>query len=165
MFPDDGPGWTKEQFTDLRRLIEDRCRGEDAECRNWVGYGHRDKTPRSDCRFQAGGEWLYDFTWIQYSRKGEMLAMPLAIESEYHRDQREVVYELEKLMASRALVRAVVFQTPETATREMLEHHIRTSPIAADSDVYLFAFWDNAQKQYRTWRFEAWMDEAKLLSD
>ena len=117
----------------------------------WVGATGMDK--RDDMQRYAarhggtiGGEWLYDFTCLEYSDSECLKGIPLVAECEWGNEDH-INEDFEKLLLARADVRVMIFNGNHYKVRESIpshglrgfRKHIRKCKHTRAGDTYLFA--------------------------
>jgi len=97
------------------------------------------------------GEWLYDLTWLQYSRGNTLRRVPLVLECEWHLGGVEE--DFQKLVLARAEHRVMLYaryahETLGDGATWLLSHAKRLAS-GRKPDHYLFRAWNR-----ELWRFD-----------
>jgi len=95
------------------------------------------------------GEWLYDVSVLSRATDsgGEFLvsALEIAFESEWDKTFHEVLYDFQKLIVSRARLRALVCEAADLSTAEQyflrLAEHVNKYKDSAESDTYMLCIY------------------------
>lgn len=131
------PGWTRQVKCALIRLAH--------------GEGHR--AYASEVEGADGPEWLYDLTWLNYSREERVLKRAVVVlESEWSRDEKQVVWDFHKLLLARVDLRVMVFQArndescSKVITRlvGLVARHEQSQP----GDRYLLSGWRRDSRSF-----------------
>jgi hypothetical protein len=124
------PEWTKAVKTEIgllgERLGLEVCAGGVEKREGWCP------------------EWLFDLTW--YHGDGQVKSIPLVLESEWLRDDKDLRVDFEKLLVAKSKVKVFVFQT-KTAERMNDVHNRLISAIhkfqpSVPGEIYVFACLD-----------------------
>ena len=94
----------------------------------------------------AGGEWLYDLTWLDYSPEARFLKRTiLVLESEWDRDLAAIEEDFDNLLLARADLRVMVFQAKSAAEVQTVANRlvaiINACEQTESGDQYLLAGW------------------------
>ena len=113
----------------------------------------------------AESEWLYDVTWLQYSRGYEpgpdnrLVGIPLVAECEWGTSP-DVKYDFEKLLLARASVRLMIYgdfqQYPESrgdGLAKRLAGYVGDFNGSGTDDAWLLATWEKSDDADRGWLF------------
>ncbi len=138
---EDWRSWNTGKWT---REIKDRIGpiGEDQGCSVWA----------EKCRYSENGEWLFDMTWLYYSKNKRLLEVPLALESEWA--PGDINDDFQKLLLARAHHRVMIFdrRTLDEAMAIVTDliAQVKAFKGTQPDDRYLFAFWcsKNAKFDY-----------------
>ena len=98
------------------------------------------------------GGWLYDLIWYQNDEAGQLITLPLILESEWHRSYERIKFDFEKLLAGRAKYKVMIFQASGDKKREYLdklELGIKAFQGGGGNETYLLACFDETK-----WAFE-----------
>lgn len=101
---------------------------------------------------EYNGGWLYDLIWYKSNADGQLITIPLMLESEWHRSFERIKYDFEKLLAGRAKYKVMIFQASGDKKREYLdklELGIKTFQGGSGNETYLLACFDETK-----WAFE-----------
>ena len=107
------------------------------------------------------GEWLYDVTWMEYSRgyqpglENRLVDAHLVAECEWG-DQTAIKDDFEKLLLARASIRLMIYdgnQVPGSAAiAERLVQYVRNFNGSSAEDVWLLAAWERHEDS-GSWSF------------
>ena len=113
----------------------------------------------------AGEEWLYDVTWLQYSRGYEpglgnhLIDVPLVAECEWG-TSHDVKYDFEKLLQARAGVRLMIYgdfqsydESRGDGVAQRLAGCIRDFNGSSAEDAWLLATWERSGDTDNGWLF------------
>ena len=95
-----------------------------------------------------GGEWLYDFTCLEYNDAGWLKGIPLVAECEWGNED-QINHDFEKLLLTRAEVRVMIFngnyfraegqKSIPSNGLDVLRRYIKECEPTRPGDTYLFA--------------------------
>lgn len=128
--------WTKAVFKALSLLGEE--------------LGYTICSSASDGEYEGG--WLYDLIWYRNNEAGQLLEVPLILESEWHRSYERIKYDFEKLLAGRAKYKIIVFQAKRDKKDEYLQKlqmGVKAFQGGGGNETYLLACFDETK-----WKFE-----------
>ena len=128
----DWRSWSTGRWT---REIKDQI-GPIGEKRKWSVWAEK-------CRYSGNGEWLFDMTWLHYSKDNRLLEVPLVLESEWA--PGDINDDFQKMLLARAHHRVMIFDR-KTRDEAMEIVHDLVAQVEAfrgtqSNDRYLFAFW------------------------
>ena len=97
----------------------------------------------------AGGEWLFDMTWIEQS-EGYLLSLPLVLESEWSPEGSSE--DFQKILVARADHRVMVLtcnpSRPPQDAIDVLIQEVDQCKLSQYGDRYLFACWEEPAKEF-----------------
>jgi len=116
------------------------------------------KIHASGSKYCANGEWLYDMVWIEEGPKGQLVDVPLVMETEWRSHgvgadfRDEVSVDFRKLLLSRARHRLMVFAARTAGRAEDRIRHlidqVHACGLSRPRDRYLFACWLNETRDF-----------------
>ena len=118
-----------------------------------LGKKHRFHVYASGCNNAAGGEWLYDVTWLKYDKDDYLRTVPLVMECEWSLNKVEIDHDFQKLLLARSQHRVMIFyQKTEDTVLEKIKNfkkQIKKYRGTCSGDRYFFAgYSDNTYKFY-----------------
>jgi hypothetical protein len=101
--------------------------------------------------------WLFDLCWYSSTPDGELLDMPLALESEWDVKYAGIKYDFEKLLIAKSKFKVLVFQASGQTVAEYYEKFekgIRAYQGGSVGEVYLLACYDDKKEKFEIKRIE-----------
>lgn len=95
-------------------------------------------TPEKD----FNGEWLYDLVWYRENDKGQLVEVPLVVESEWSRYYKDVKFDFEKLLLANSQLKLMICSCPEKESEVWINNFQRAidvCPLVKNGDEYLIA--------------------------
>jgi hypothetical protein len=110
-----------------------------------LGTAERFKVCTAGFRDDFDPAWLYDLIWYEEDEKGFLLDVPLAAESEWKEDFKEIKYDFEKLLAVKATHRLMICQSRTKYKEDRLQYFrdaVKAYRRSQPADRYLIALLD-----------------------
>jgi hypothetical protein len=101
--------------------------------------------------------WLFDLCWYSTTSDGNLIDMPLALESEWDLKYAGIKYDFEKLLIAKSKFKVLVFQASgQTATDYLknFEQGIRAYQGGGVGEIYLLACYDDSTGAFEIKRVE-----------
>jgi len=144
-------GWDKAAKSGRRRwtLIIKQALADAGRKRQYEVYG-------SQIKNADGGEWLYDMCWLRYDRRKShkpLRSLEMALESEWSRNDDEVLGDFEKLVVSKAKLKVVICDALVEAEVDdvfsWLPKVVGDYEDPGNQDCYLFCVLDRKKNKFR----------------